>query len=108
MKLLTIGEFARAARLSPKALRLYDELGLLRPYAVDKWSGYRYYTPGQLEKARFVASLRRLGMPLARIRKVVDLAPAEAAAAVTTFLRTTEAEFAERQRLAQFLHRKPA
>lgn len=103
MKLLTIGEFARAARLSPKALRLYDELGLLRPHAVDKWSGYRYYTPGQLEKACFVASLRRLGMPLARIRKVVDLAPAEAAAAVTAFLRTTEAEFAERQRLAQFL-----
>lgn len=103
VKLLTIGEFARAARLSPKALRLYDELGLLRPHAVDKWSGYRYYTPDQLEKARFVASLRRLGMPLARIRKVVDLAPAEAAAAVTAFLRTTEAEFAERQRLAQFL-----
>lgn len=103
VKLLTIGEFARAARLSPKALRLYDELGLLRPHAVDKWSGYRYYTPDQLEKARFVASLRRLGMPLARIRKVVDLVPAEAAAAVTAFLRTTEAEFAERQRLAQFL-----
>lgn len=31
MKLLTIGEFARASRLSPKALRLYDSLGLLRP-----------------------------------------------------------------------------
>ena len=103
VKLLTIGEFSRAARLSPKALRLYDELGLLRPHAVDKWSGYRYYTPDQLDKARFVASLRRLGMPLARIREVADLAPAEAAAAVTAFLRTTEAEFAERQRLAQFL-----
>ena len=103
VKLLTIGEFARAARLSPKALRLYDDLGVLRPHAVDKWSGYRYYTPDQLDKARFVASLRRLGMPLARIREVVDLAPAEAAAAVTEFLRTTEAEFAERQRLAQLL-----
>ena len=34
VKLLTIGEFARAARLSPKALRLYDELGLLRPARV--------------------------------------------------------------------------
>ncbi len=31
MKLLTISEFARASRLSPKALRLYDSLGLLRP-----------------------------------------------------------------------------
>ena len=38
---LTIGEFARASRLSPKALRLYDELGLLRPVRVDEYSGYR-------------------------------------------------------------------
>ena len=37
---LTIGAFARAARLSPKALRLYDELGLLRPARVDPDSGY--------------------------------------------------------------------
>ncbi len=71
---------------------------------VDEWSGYRYYTPDQLDRARLVASLRRLGMPLARIGAVVaTLAPAEAAAAVAAFLRTTEAEFAERQRLAQFL-----
>lgn len=103
MKLLTIGEFARAARLSPKALRLYDELGLLRPHAVDKWSGYRYYAPEQLEKARLIAWLRRLGMPLARIRAVLDLAREGAAAEVAAFLRTAEADFAERQRLAQFL-----
>ena len=50
MKLLTIGEFARASRLSPKALRLYDELGLLRPVRVDEYSGYRYYSPDQLDR----------------------------------------------------------
>ena len=103
VKLLTIGEFARAARLSPKALRLYDELGLLRPFRVDEWSGYRYYAPSQLERARLVAWLRRLGMPLAQIGAVVESPRAEAAAAVTAFLRVTEADFAERQRLAQFL-----
>ena len=103
MKLLTIGEFARAARLSPKALRLYDELGLLQPHAVDKWSGYRYYAPSQLDRARLIAWLRRLGMPLAQIGAVVDAAPAEAAALVAAFLQVSEAEFAERQRLAQFL-----
>jgi PPM family protein phosphatase len=79
MDLLTIGSFARAARLSPKALRLYDELGLLRPAYVDPVSGYRFYDPGQLEHARLVAWLRRLGMPLARIRVVYEL-PALAAA----------------------------
>lgn len=35
MGLLTIGAFARAVRMTPKALRLYDELGLLPPAAVD-------------------------------------------------------------------------
>lgn len=103
MKLLTIGEFARASRLSPKALRLYDSLGLLRPARVDEWSGYRYYTPDQLENARFIASLRRLGMPLARIAAVAALAPDEAAAEVAAFVRAAEADLAERQRLAQFL-----
>jgi len=103
VKLLTIGEFARAARLSPKALRLYDELGLLRPFRVDEWTGYRYYAPSQLERARLVAWLRRLGMPLTQIGAVVESPPPEAAAAVEAFLRVTEADFAERKRLAQFL-----
>jgi protein phosphatase len=103
VKLLTIGEFARLSRLSPKALRLYDELGLLRPARVDEWSGYRYYAPSQLERARLVAWLRRLGMPLAQIGAVVESPPAEAAASVAAFLRVAEADFAERQRLAQFL-----
>jgi PPM family protein phosphatase len=41
--LLTIGEFAEATRISPKALRLYAEQGLLMPTRVDGDSGYRYY-----------------------------------------------------------------
>src|ERR1700742_98866 len=103
VKLLTIGEFARAARLSPKALRLYDELGLLRPFRVDEWSGYRYYAPAQLERARLAAWLRRLGLPLAQIAGVLAPPPAQAAALVAAFLRVAEADLAERQRLAQFL-----
>lgn len=103
MKLLTIGEFARATRLSPKALRLYDSLGLLRPARVDEWSGYRYYTPDQLEQARLVAWLRLLGMPLAKIKEIAGSPPAEVAAEVAAFLRVTEADFAERKRLALFL-----
>ena len=103
MELLTIGEFARLARLSQKALRLYGELGLLPPARVDEWTGYRYYAPSQLERARLVAWLRRLGLPLAQIAAVLDAPPAEAAAAVTAFLRVAEADLAERQRLAQFL-----
>lgn len=100
MKLLTIGEFARASRLSPKALRLYDELGLLRPARVDEYSGYRYYSPDQLEQARLVAWLRRLGMPLARIAQIHGRPRAEVAAEVTAFLAVLEADFTERTGLA--------
>ena len=62
--LLTIGEFAEATRLSPKALRLYAANGLLMPSRVDGDSGYRYYRPEQLQLARLIALLRTAGMPL--------------------------------------------
>lgn len=69
--LLTIGTFASRSRLSAKALRLYDRLGLLTPAYVDETSGYRYYRADQIERARTVALLRRLDMPLAQIAEVV-------------------------------------
>jgi PPM family protein phosphatase len=103
MKLLTIGAFARASRLSPKALRLYDELGLLRPARVDEASGYRFYSPDQLDRARLVAWLRRVGMPLAKIAEVCDLPAPAAAAAVSDFLGVLEADYSERKGLAAFL-----
>ncbi|MFF0089162.1 MerR family transcriptional regulator [Streptomyces canus] len=103
MEWLTIGAFARACRLSPKALRLYDELELLRPARVDAATGYRYYTPAQLEQARLVAWLRRLGMPLARIRTVCALPPAAAADEIRTYWAQVEAETAVRRDLAAFL-----
>lgn len=103
MTMLTIGAFARACRLSPKALRLYDELELLRPARVDPDTGYRYYAVGQLEQARLVAWLRRLGMPLAGIREVCALEPAAAAREIRAFWARTEAETAVRRDLAAFL-----
>ncbi|WP_371778338.1 MerR family transcriptional regulator [Streptosporangium subroseum] len=103
MELLTIGAFARAARLSPKALRLYDELGLLRPAAVDGESGYRFYDPAQLERARLIVWLRRLGMPLARIRQVCDLEPEAAAEQIAGYRAQIVAEAAAREQLATFL-----
>ncbi len=94
MRLLSIGAFADATRLSPKALRLYDELGLLPPAFVDPHSGYRFYEPAQLERARLVAWLRRLGMPLARIRVVCDLEPERAAGEVAAYWSQVEADTA--------------
>jgi PPM family protein phosphatase len=103
VELLPIGAFARSARLSPKALRLYDELGLLPPAFVDPASGYRFYDPAQLEQARLVAWLRRLGMPLARIKVVCELDPAQAAQEVAAYWSQVEADTASRRDLAAFL-----
>ncbi|GHA55416.1 hypothetical protein GCM10010372_64300 [Streptomyces tauricus] len=101
--MMTIGAFSKACRLSPKALRLYDELELLRPARVDPETGYRYYAPEQLEQARLVAWLRRLGMPLAEIREVSTLEPASAAREIRAFWSRIERETATRRDLASFL-----
>ena len=103
MGLLTIGAFARAVRLTPKALRLYDELGVLPPAAVDPESGYRLYDPAQLERAQLIARLRRIGMPLADIRAVCGLEPAEAAEAISTYWQQVTADTAARGRAAALL-----
>ncbi|PJN13446.1 hypothetical protein CG723_02425 [Streptomyces sp. CB01635] len=103
MGLLSIGAFAKASRLSPKALRLYDELGLLPPARVDPVTGYRLYAPEQLDQARLVAWLRRLGMPLARIQHVCTLEAGPAAQEVRAFWAQVEADTAARRDLATFL-----
>ncbi|MFY9934371.1 MAG: MerR family transcriptional regulator [Streptosporangiaceae bacterium] len=100
---MTSGAFARASGLSRKALRLYDELGLLPPARVDPASQYRFYEPAQLEQARLVAWLRRLGMPLATIRAVSTMASDQAARELAAYWDRIEAETAARRELATFL-----
>jgi serine/threonine protein phosphatase PrpC len=101
--MLTIGEFARRAGLTPKALRIYDDLGLLSPAAVDADSGYRFYDPAQLGRARLIAELRRIGMPLARIAEVVALPPGDRPAAVRAYWDQVRTATAARGRLAGLL-----
>jgi DNA-binding transcriptional MerR regulator len=103
MDLVSIGEFSRLSRLSPKALRLYDELGLLPPARVDPDSGYRWYQPGQLERARLVASLRQIGLPLAQIKGIVDLPATAAADQIASYWAAVEADHDARRELANHL-----
>ncbi|WP_176711684.1 MerR family transcriptional regulator [Streptomyces sp. DI166] len=103
-ELLTIGVFAARARLSAKALRLYDRLGVLSPAHVDEVSGYRYYRPAQIERARLVALLRQLDMPLARIAEVVEAPDAVAAAGLLdAYWADVESRFAGQRTLAEYL-----
>jgi DNA-binding transcriptional MerR regulator len=70
--LLPIGMFSRASLLSIKTLRAYHEAGILVPAEVDRFSGYRMYTPDQLADAAIVRRLRALDLPLDRVRAVIQ------------------------------------
>ena len=103
MEEVSIGEFARRSRLSVKALRLYDELGVLVPARVDEASGYRYYDAAQLEAARLVAMLRQLGLPLAAIKELLVCDPVVIAERIAAHWRKVESAHDARRELADYL-----
>ena len=103
MKEISIGEFARRSRLSLKALRLYDERGVLVPSRVDQASGYRYYDTAQLDQARLVVMLRQLQLPLAAVKELLACDPADAATRIAEHWRDAEAAHDARRALADYL-----
>jgi DNA-binding transcriptional MerR regulator len=102
-RILSIGVFARRSRLSMKALRLYERLGLSTPARVDPSSGYRQYRESQLATARLVAMLRRLEMPLAQVAEVVSADGPQAAELVATYWAAVERRTASQRELAAHL-----
>lgn len=103
---MTIGLFARRSRLSAKALRLYDRIGLLQPASVDQFSGYRTYSVSQLDDARLISRLRRLQMPLEVIgRVVVTVDQARRTELISSWWDHVEADTAARRQLVRFLTR---
>lgn len=100
-RVLSIGQFARASGLTAKALRHYDAVGLLRPALVEPGNGYRRYHTNQLGAARLIRRLRRLDLPVAEVRRLLDLL-AEDQEAITGALlahrRLLEARVARMQR----------
>ena len=67
-----IGQMARESGLTVSALRFYDGAGVLVPARVDPHSNYRWYADDQVVAARLLARLRRVGMPLADICRVLE------------------------------------
>ena len=79
---LSPAEAARRLGVSAKALRLYEQRGLVAP--VRTAAGWRAYGPGEMARAREIAVLRALGLSLAQVARVLegdprDLEPALAA-----------------------------
>lgn len=67
-----IGEFSRLTRLTVKALRLYHDKGVIVPSVVDSNSGYRYYSAGDIEKAKVVSVLKSMKCSLAEIKQLMS------------------------------------
>ena len=67
-----IGDFSRLSLVSVKALRYYDELGLLKPARVDESSGYRYYSASQLTRLNRILALKDMGLSLEQIALLLD------------------------------------
>ena len=70
--MLRISDFAQLSRVSPKALRLYDRLGLLKPAHVDECNGYRYYSATQLPRLNRILVFKELGFSLEEISRLLD------------------------------------
>jgi len=70
--MLKIGDFAKLSRVSVKALRHYDEMGLLKPTQVDRFTGYRYYSFDQLPWLNRILALKDLGFALEQIAQLLS------------------------------------
>ena len=77
--MLKIGDFSKLAHVSIKTLHHYDELGLLKPVHIDRFSGYRYYGLEQLATLNRILALKDLGLTLEQVAQLLhdDISPAE-------------------------------
>ncbi|MDD5312750.1 MAG: MerR family transcriptional regulator [Dehalococcoidia bacterium] len=72
LKMLKIGKFARLGHVTIKALRYYDEIGLLKPAEIDKYTGYRYYSEDQLPRLNKIIVFKGLGLSLEEVSGLLD------------------------------------
>ena len=71
--MLKIGEFSKLSRVSVRMLRHYDEIGLLKPAEIDRFTDYRYYREDQLPAAGRIAALKDMGFSLADIIRILEV-----------------------------------
>ncbi|MER2151482.1 MAG: MerR family transcriptional regulator, partial [Candidatus Limivicinus sp.] len=70
--LIPIGKMAAANRVTIATLRLYDQMGLLKPAYIDPDSGYRYYNIKQTSRLDFIRYMRELDLSLADIQSILE------------------------------------
>jgi DNA-binding transcriptional MerR regulator len=97
---LTIGEFAAATQLTPKALRLYDDQGLLRP-AMTAPNGYRVYGADQVPAGRLIRALRDMNLSLAQVALVMQADELQSELLLREYLQEAEQRYARERRAYQ-------
>ena len=92
--MIKIGDFSKLSFVSVRTLRYYEEMGLLKPVEVDRFTGYRYYSFDQLPRLNRILALKDLGFSLEQIAPMLDegLPPAQ----IRGMLRMKQAEIRER------------
>lgn len=77
--MLKIGDFSKLSQVSIKALRLYDQKGLLKPSLVDRFTGYRFYSAHQLPRLNRILAFKDLGFSLEEVAKLLteEVAPSQ-------------------------------
>lgn len=71
-KLLRISEIADFFGVSAKAMRLYEQKGIIKPHKIDPETGYRYYSADQVKQLNSLVELQELGFTLNEIKKIMD------------------------------------
>lgn len=67
----TVKALAELAGVTPRTLRWYDRIGLLKPLRTTE-AGYRLYGPKQLDRLQDILFYRELGLDLTSIRAILD------------------------------------
>src|SRR5579864_8428056 len=70
--MMKIGDFSKLSQVSIKTLRYYDEMGLLKPTEIDRFTSYRYYSVSQLPRLNRILALKDLGFSLEQIAQALD------------------------------------
>lgn len=96
-RLLTISTFARAIGIPGSALRFYASEGVLVPAEVDAFTGYRYYTPSQIEAGVLVGRMRGAGVAVAMMRDILDASASEATRLIDMIIATHSAQTRQRE-----------
>lgn len=66
--LLKIGELAALAGISPKALRVYEKMDIIKPVKIDEENGYRYYSADQVKEVEALIEWKDMGFSLKEVK----------------------------------------